>query len=123
MHPGIKLQAALLPPASAYRNTIFVDIRDKIWNLFDFFHPCPLPLNGWLRNTRSDEKRKKEKTISVFYMHIFLFFFTAVVPVAAATMTPIPLLGALCYYKFRHLFEKKEEEEEAEGKEGGGMED
>ncbi len=33
------------------------------------------------------------------------------VPVAAATMTPVPLLGALVYYKFRHLWEKKDGEQ------------
>ncbi len=32
-------------------------------------------------------------------------------PVAAATMTPVPLLGALCYYKFRHRWEKTDEDQ------------
>ncbi len=65
-----------------------------------------------------DDSRRKTMLCSKFSMRLwkkttFLkcpsFIFLAVVPVAAATMTPVPLLGALCYYKFRDRFGKKEE--------------
>jgi hypothetical protein len=39
-----------------------------------------------------------------------LFFFAAVIPVAAATMTPIPLTIGLIILKIREFFSKKAEE-------------
>ena len=42
--------------------------------------------------------------------HDFSFFSTAIVPVAAATMTPLPLLAALIVMKVRECLIMKEKE-------------